>query len=461
MTCPLPDSVLRLEITKSGRRGRSPCATSSYRALSERPGAREGRMWRDRNLRKAFETAAAAAGLDDFRFHDLRHSFASSFMMRGGSVASLREILGHASIAMTLRYSHLSPAAYQLGIKPPSESSSMHDSVSLTFSDAVRRFLDVKATKRSLRDDRGRLARFQQAFGAETPLSSITASRIAGYKADRLKATVQQAAGVERALAPGTLNRELAVLRTLLRMAHHEWEVIAKVPHIRLEREPQGRLRYLTDEEQTRLLTACAKSRNKDLPGVVTVALETGMRRGEILELTWDRIDLSRGVLRLEITKSGRRREVPMRPAVYEVLAARAEPRVGRVWPDRQIRKAFETVVAIAQLDDFRFHDLRHTFASNFVMRGGSLQSLKEILGHGSMAMTLRYAHLAPEHVRGEMERTARAHDPAAVFWDLGDRPRNYTAKPLDFMVRLSGIEPSTSGLRVIPRASLPRSTTV
>jgi site-specific recombinase XerD len=71
--------------------------------------------------------------------------------------------------------------------------------------------------------------------------------------------------------------------------------------------------------------------------------------------------------------------------------------------------------VAVAQLDDFRFHDLRHTFASNFVMRGGSLQSLKEILGHGSMAMTLRYAHLAPEHVRGEMERTARTHEAHAA----------------------------------------------
>ncbi len=102
-----------------------------------------------------------------------------------------------------------------------------------------------------------------------------------------------------------------------------------------------------------------------------------------------------------------RHREVPMRQAVYGVLAARSESRVARVWPDKQIRKAFETAVAAAQLDDFRFHDLRHTFASNFVMRGGSLQSLKETLGHGSMAMTLRYAHLAPEHVRGEMERTA------------------------------------------------------
>jgi integrase len=180
-------------------------------------------------------------------------------------------------------------------------------------------------------------------------------------------------------------------------MACNEWEIIPRVPHIRLEREAQGRLRYLTEQEQVRLLAACEKSRNRDLLGVVTVALETGMRRGEILGLTWERVDLSRGVLRLEITKSGRRPEVPMRQQVYGVLAARPEPRVGRVWPDRQIRKAFETAVSAAQLDDFRFHDLRHTFASNFVMRGGSLQSLKEILGHGSMAMTARGMRSRPK----------------------------------------------------------------
>jgi integrase len=263
--------------------------------------------------------------------------------------------------------------------------------------------------KVSLRDDRHR-DRLKPAFGAATPLSAITASKISEYKVVRLKATIQRD-GEACPIAPATLNREPAALRCLLRMACNEWEIIPKVPHIRLEREAQGRLRYLTEEEQVRLLAACEKSRNRDLLGVVTVALDTGMRRGEILGLTWDRVDLSRGVLRLEITKSGRRREVPMRQQVYDVLAARPELRVGRVWPDRQIRKAFETAVAAAQLDDFRFHDLRHTFASNFVMRGGSLQSLKEILGHSSMAMTLRYAHLAPEHVRGEMERTARAHE--------------------------------------------------
>src|SRR5438034_5350092 len=112
----------------------------------------------------------------------------------------------------------------------------------------------------------------------------------------------------------------------------------------------------------------CTKSFNKSLLPVVTVALETGLRKGELLGLTWDRVDLSRGVIRLEVTKSGKRREVPMRQAVYDVLAAMPEPRGGRVFRTRSIRTAFENAVEQAQLDDFHFHDCRHHFASWFVM---------------------------------------------------------------------------------------------
>jgi integrase len=141
---------------------------------------------------------------------------------------------------------------------------------------------------------------------------------------------------------------------------------------------------------------------------VVTVALETGLRKGELLGLTWDRVDLSRGVIRLEITKSGRRREVPMRQVVYNVLSNLPGQTKGRVWPSGDIRSAFETAVEVAKIDDFTFHDTRHHFASWFVMRGGSLQALKEILGHSSLAMTMRYAHLAPEHLRSEVTKTER-----------------------------------------------------
>ena len=131
------------------------------------------------------------------------------------------------------------------------------------------------------------------------------------------------------------------------------------------------------------------------------------MRAGEIMGLTWERIDLSRGVFKLERTKSGRRREVPMRQVVYEVLAAMPEPRAGALWSAKKIRTAFENAVAAAGLDDFTFHDCRHHFASWFMMRGGQLEALREILGHRDIKLTLRYAHLSPRHLCAEIDKTA------------------------------------------------------
>ena len=100
-----------------------------------------------------------------------------------------------------------------------------------------------------------------------------------------------------------------------------------------------------------------------------------------------------------------------MRQSVYEILAARPSPRQGRVWNLRNIRTAFVSAVKKANPVNFHFHDLRHSFASWFMMRGGSLQALKEILGHTDLKMTLRYAHLAPDHLRSEMMKTERSYN--------------------------------------------------
>jgi len=187
------------------------------------------------------------------------------------------------------------------------------------------------------------------------------------------------------------------------------------VPKIRLEKEPQGRIRWLEPDEEVRLLAACAKSRNPELTKIVTIALETGLRKGELLGLTWDRVDLSRGVIRLEQTKSGKRREVPMRQVVYDTLASLPGPREGQVFQTRSIRTAFENAVVEAKLEGLRLHDTRHHFASWFVMRGGNLQALKEILGHASLTMTQRYAHLSPDHLRSEVAKTERLANSPAV----------------------------------------------
>jgi integrase len=97
-----------------------------------------------------------------------------------------------------------------------------------------------------------------------------------------------------------------------------------------------------------------------------------------------------------------------MRQVVYDLLAALPEPRTGRIWRQNNIRTAFGSAVEAAGLEDFHFHDLRHHFASWYIMRGGSLPSLQQILGHADLKMTLRYAHLGPEHLRSEIAKTER-----------------------------------------------------
>jgi len=191
-------------------------------------------------------------------------------------------------------------------------------------------------------------------------------------------------------------------------MASHEWEAIEKVPHIKLEKEKQGRLRWLTPEEAERLLTSCRKSRNRDLADLVEFVMFTGLRQAEALELTWDRVERARGVILLEDTKSDKRREVPLNGRADAVLLRRVPRHEGLVFGTTSFdhfRSAWERAVRHAKVSDFRFHDLRHTFASWAVQRGATLQEVKDLLGHSSLAMTLRYAHLAPEHLRTAVSR--------------------------------------------------------
>jgi integrase len=278
----------------------------------------------------------------------------------------------------------------------------------ITLAQAADRYLVSKARKRTIEADRRQLELLKAEFGAETPLAEITARRISEYKARRLAAVRKIGEGektVERRLTAAAVNRPLALIRHLLRLAHEEWEAIDNVPRIRLEKEPQGRLRWLTEVEITRLLDAAAKSRNKELRTAVILGLNTGLRRGELLGLTWERVDLSRGVIRLELTKSGRRREVPMNGDSYQALVGLGPKAAGRVFKTRYIQTAYNNAIDAAQLDDVTFHTLRHTFASWAVMRGVTLKELQELLGHSSLAMTMRYAHLAPEHLRTAVSR--------------------------------------------------------
>lgn len=209
---------------------------------------------------------------------------------------------------------------------------------------------------------------------------------------------------------------ELALLRHLLRLAHEEWGALAAVPKIRLEKEPQGRLRWLAPEEANRLLAECRKAKNLVLAELVEFCLFTGLRQAEALGLTWERVARSRGVVLLELTKSGRRREVPLNSEADAVLVRRGPRPTGLVFGTSSwyaFRSYWEDAVTTAKIDDFRFHDLRHTFASWAVQRGATLQEVKDLLGHSSLAMVMLRAPEpgAPSEGGGTARRPA--HDGA------------------------------------------------
>lgn len=275
----------------------------------------------------------------------------------------------------------------------------------MTLGQAVELYVRTKASKRSIAGDQRALKVFMGVWGGETPLIEITSAKIAEWQvANRGRAGGKW--GNVTAISTATTNRPLACLRHLLRLAWKRWEVIPNPPHIELDREPEERLRFLDEQEIARLMSACSNpARSPMLAGIVTVALNTGMRRGEILGLEWDRVDFARGVIVLtpEHTKSGKGREVPMTQTMNDLLSALPQPRAGRVFPLSSIDESYRVALREARIDGANFHSLRHSFASHFMMRGGSLYDLQRILGHASARMTARYAHLSPAHLRASM----------------------------------------------------------
>jgi integrase len=216
--------------------------------------------------------------------------------------------------------------------------------------------------------------------------------------------------------APATVNRYVAVLSHAFTLAVREWQWLEASPlqRVRRLREPRGRVRYLSDEERPRVLAACQASHNRCLYPVVLLALSTGARKQEILGLTWRDIDLRRAQLTLPHTKNGEPRTLPLVGLALETVHSLARvrridtpllfPRAdGRAPLD--VRYAFHQALREAGIVDFRFHDLRHTAASYLAMQGASLVEIAEVLGHKTLQMVKRYAHLSEAHTAGVVAR--------------------------------------------------------
>jgi integrase len=231
------------------------------------------------------------------------------------------------------------------------------------------------------------MRRLDREFGGKV-FQEITTWQIEKWKAKR-----------KEEVKPATVNHELALLKHMY-IKEVEWGKCRENPakKVRLLKGEVKRVRYLMPDKVQTLLSNCVDH----LRPIVTVALHTGMRKGELLGLRWDQVNFDQGIITLLDTKNHERRDVPINETVKATLKgiARKGDYVfcnGEEKPFGRVHRSFHTALKKSGIEDFKFHDLRHCFASALVMAGEDLYTVAELLGHKSLEMTKRYAHLSPK----------------------------------------------------------------
>ncbi|HTY22282.1 MAG TPA: tyrosine-type recombinase/integrase, partial [Desulfomonilaceae bacterium] len=241
---------------------------------------------------------------------------------------------------------------------------------------------------------------------ANESLDRITPKMCEDFKISRIKV-----------VKPGTVNRDLHILKAFFNKAV-EWGYLESSPAkgVKPMKLNKAMERFLSQEEANYLLCACKESDNPHLYAIVSVALHTGMRLGEVLGLQWEDVDFKRGRIQVASratrpTKTRESRSVPMNHSLAEVL--RRHPRRldtpylfynQKGEPFEDVDNWFRKVRRRMRIPHFRFHDLRHTFASTLIMAGVDIRTVAELLGHKDISMTMRYSHLAPDHMRKAVE---------------------------------------------------------
>ena len=217
---------------------------------------------------------------------------------------------------------------------------------------------------------------------------------------------------------PATINRFKALLSLIFRLGMQNGKVgVNPARLVRRRREDNARIRFLSEAEEKRLRFSIEAQFPSHL-AEFELALNTGMRRKEQYGLTWECIDFERRLITVLQSKNGQMRHIPMnKVAIATVESLRvAHESTGRVFmsedgkdPLAGPRHWFEPAVATANIQDFTWHCLRHTFASRLVMAGVDLRTVQQLMGHKTVQMTVRYAHLAPEHQLAAVERLCQS----------------------------------------------------
>ena len=283
------------------------------------------------------------------------------------------------------------------------------------FEDFAKEYLEyAKVNKRSWTRDEIVLKHLESHLKGKT-LSRIGVKDIDDYKQKRLKE-----------VKPATINRELAILKHMFSLAI-KWKYVDENPVKQVEffQEPQLAIRTLNKDDAKKLIEAASDH----LRPIIIVALNTGMRRGELLNLKWKDIDFDNHFIYIKKTKTGMIRKIPMSPMVEKTLEG-IERRCDYIFQSprtkeglKHIRTGWYNTCDRAGIKDFRFHDLRHTAATWMVAAGIDLVTVKEILGHVNIKTTMRYAHPTPENKRKAVNALA------AILGEKIDINRSYEEK--------------------------------
>lgn len=279
----------------------------------------------------------------------------------------------------------------------------------MVFEDVVGIYLAAK-NHRSRQRDLYSLKRLQPYFGGRS-LIDLKRADVRGY------VTSRQADGVVEA----TIKRELKLFSAAVnyvRLEHDRPDLVNPVQSLGLT-GGEPRVRWISHEEASALLLAAGRfARQPHLTNFLRLALNTGCRKNELLGLDWGRVDFKRACFRLDgqHTKNGKRRVVPLNDHALSALRAQREW-VEANCPDARwvfasvsgrriggLQKGFRAACSRVGIEDFRIHDLRHTFASWLVMEGVSLYVVRDLLGHSSVSVTERYAHLSPDQGRAAVQ---------------------------------------------------------
>lgn len=293
-----------------------------------------------------------------------------------------------------------------------------------TFADAIDRYcsdvLPIKFTSKEQRNRRPILEWWRHELGY-CVMADLTSAKFASAR-DKLS---KRTSKTGKPFSADSVKKYFGVIQNVLKYAVNEWLWLEHSPlrdkRIEMPALPPGRIRFLDDDERQRLTLACKESSNSMLYPAFILALSTGMRQSELMNLYWKSpantpsetawgvVHLEHNAIVLHSTKNGERRRVPLVGLAQQLLREHAKVRrldTHLIFPSPEcpqqpieLKRSWLKALKAAEIDNFRWHDIRHTTASYLAMNGASLAEIAEVLGHKTLAMVKRYAHLSDGHV--------------------------------------------------------------